>query len=338
MISPPEISVIVPVYKVEAYIEKCIDSIVAQTFKDFELILIDDASPDHSLQKAIKRLQHTDINFKTVILKENQGLSNARNEGMKIATGKYLNFIDSDDWIPHHSLEILYNTAIQNNATIVAGNKLMIGDGKTEKIKQHITETKILSGIDALNGMLFQYQPADTACVKLYKKELFDTHKILFEKGRYHEDFLANMHLLYNAETVVVIPEIVYYHRKREGSIINSFSVKHIEDSIFLTTSYIDFIKKKKLADHAYGHHAYYRIEENFSKLYIENMPSKTAYQLHKSIFHNYQETKRLFPFIKPKGREERVLLSKYYVASFPIYALLNNRFFSLSKKLLSPK
>jgi glycosyltransferase involved in cell wall biosynthesis len=338
-VKKPLISVIVPVYNVEDYIEECIDSIIAQTFKNFELIVIDDASQDCSFEKAVKRLQNTEINFKTIVLKKNQGLSNARNEGMKIAAGKYLNFMDSDDWIPPHALETLYNAAILHNASIVAANKLIVRDQKTEKLTQHITETKTLSPIDALNGMLFNYQPTDNACVKLYRKELFDTHKIRFEKGRYHEDFLANIHLLYHAEKVVVIPDIVYYHRKREGSIINSFSIKHIEDSIFMTTYYIDFIRQKKLTDDAYGHKAHYLIGENFSKLYgMENISNRIAYTLHKNIFYNFREARRLFPFIKPKGREDRILLSKYYIASFWGYALLNNRFFSFSKKLLSSK
>lgn len=122
----PEISVIVPVYKVEKDLNKCIDSILLQTFKDFELILVDDGSPD-KCGEICDKYEYEDNRIK-VIHKENGGVSSARNAGIDIARGKYINFVDSDDWIERESLEVLYKIANETCADIVQGKGVIAKD------------------------------------------------------------------------------------------------------------------------------------------------------------------------------------------------------------------
>lgn len=110
----PEVSIIVPVYKVEPYLNKCVDSILAQTFTDFECILVDDGSPD-SCGKICDEYVQKDSRVK-VIHQENQGLSAARNSGLDMASGAWIVFVDSDDWIEPDAVEVLYRAALQNDA------------------------------------------------------------------------------------------------------------------------------------------------------------------------------------------------------------------------------
>ena len=127
----PQISVIVPVYKVEKYIHKCVDSILAQTFTDFELWLVDDGSPDHCGAICDEYAQ-IDTRVK-VIHKKNGGLSDARNAALDVMNGKYIFFVDSDDWISEDALEIMYSALERTGAKVATGNIVSVREDGTEQ-------------------------------------------------------------------------------------------------------------------------------------------------------------------------------------------------------------
>ncbi|EGO6689884.1 glycosyltransferase, partial [Enterococcus faecalis] len=163
----PKISIIVPVYNVEKYLEKCVRSILAQTFTDFELILVDDGSPDSS-GAMCDQFAEQDQRVK-VIHKENGGLSDARNAGIEIATGEYLGFVDSDDYIADDMYELLYTNIVKEDADLSICGIYDVYEGKepVEKQQQYI----VLDKVAAMKMILEAKVVSVHAVNKLYKKE-----------------------------------------------------------------------------------------------------------------------------------------------------------------------
>lgn len=222
----PKISIIVPIYNVEEYIPKCIESILKQTFKDFELILINDGSTDNSFE--ICRLYESIDKRIILIDKPNGGVSSARNKGIDIARGDYIAFVDPDDDIEENMYEILLNEAIcKKSDIIVCSFKIINLILETEEVvdlpysyntsinKKEIKEyiiPKILSLKNCLGYGIFS--PVN----KLYKKTIFDTYKIKFDENRHHgEDTKLNLDLIQNVDKISFIqkPLYNYYIRRR---------------------------------------------------------------------------------------------------------------------------
>ena len=218
-----EVSIIVPVYQVEKYIRQCVDSILAQTFTDFELILVDDGSKDRS-GEICDEYAGMDERVK-VVHKENGGLSDARNRGMDQAVGKYFMFVDSDDYIAPTMIESLYSSILCENADIAACNFLFTFDNARKNNFSTEVKAEVLTGAD-----IFYYRKNErnygiwtVAWNKLYKRDTFGN--VRFRFGKYHEDeFWAND--IYQMDIkVVTIPESLYYYRQREDSIMGKKNI-----------------------------------------------------------------------------------------------------------------
>lgn len=226
-----KISVIVPVYNVEKYIDKCLNSIVNQTNKNLEIILIDDGSTDRS-GDICEQYAMCDSRIK-VIHQKNQGLSSARNRGLDIASGEYIGFVDSDDWISIDMYQILLTTALKYNADIVECGYEKVYENKEYIIDSNIeiTEDKIfiLNNIEALHEEMQWGKFTAIACNKLYRKCLF--LKFRYPIGKCHEDEHLTYKLLYSCNRLVSINEIklYYYLQKREGSITAKFTEKNLD-------------------------------------------------------------------------------------------------------------
>lgn len=234
----PEISVIVPVYKVESYLKKCIESILSQTFDNFELILVDDGSPDRCGEICDEYAQKD--NRIKVVHKENGGLSSARNIGIDIARAKYINFIDSDDWIEKESLETLYKLANETGADIVQGKGVIAkNEKKRELIKKMSFNT--YTNIQALHE-LFNYEGGEIRVVafnKLYSRNLFED--LRYPEGIIHEDEYLTPRLIYKANKIVVIDSQLYNYRLSENSIMRSeFSIKNL-DKLYVLNNISEF-------------------------------------------------------------------------------------------------
>lgn len=226
----PEISVIVPVYKVEPYLERCVQSILSQTFTDFELLLIDDGSPDRC-PELCEEFAQNDWRVR-VIHQKNQGLSAARNKGIENASGKYLAFIDSDDWIHPEMLERLYTEFLETGAQIVLCNYANVyGEGKREENDFGIKKREILTGREALERVTLENEniPYIIACNKLYKKELFEY--VRYPAGKLHEDVFVIYELYLQCEKICCISDVFYFYRQREESIAHSCSMRSLDEA-----------------------------------------------------------------------------------------------------------
>lgn len=200
------ISIICPVYKAERYLSRCIDSILAQTFDNYELILVDDGSPDNS-GKICEEYAARDKRIK-VIHKVNGGVSSARQTGIDAALGKYTIHIDSDDWVEPTMLEELYQCAYDNDADMVICDYIEHLNGKTHYCKQKPTSTKPFQ----VMFDLFQ-QLHGSCCNKLIKSTCYNNHYISFPKGvNMMEDKLFVIQTCYFMNKIVYLPKAFYHY------------------------------------------------------------------------------------------------------------------------------
>lgn len=223
------VSIVVPIYKVEAYLEKCLLSITNQTYLNLEIILVDDGSPDRC-GNICDAFAAKDPRIK-VIHKQNEGLSQARNVGIEIATGAYITFIDSDDWVHEEYVETLHRLMQTKETDISVCNFLATADEELET-SDGDSETYTFSNIEALQ------QYSDTFYVqmvvawgKLYKKDLFTG--VRYPTGRLHEDEFTTHKLLYKARRVALTTRPLLFYRQREDSIMgNGFDLRHGLDTV----------------------------------------------------------------------------------------------------------
>lgn len=240
------ISVIVPIYKVEKYLKQCIDSILNQTYKHIEIILVDDGSPD-KCGKICDEYANKDNRIR-VIHKSNGGLSDARNCGIKIARGDYIIFVDSDDYINEEMCEKLLFYAITYKVDIVSCNFSYVYNDQLKENNMSIKEKFFLdTGRNILKKYFFDYSvDLNVVWNKIYKKELFFmSEKIFFPKGKYYEDNFTVYKLYNKAKKVVLLNEVLYYYKKREDTITSKFTLKHLKDSLDYIKDYYIYSSNK---------------------------------------------------------------------------------------------
>lgn len=204
-----KISIIVPVYNVEDYIKECLDSLVAQTYKDIEIVIVDDGSKDGSIaicEEYAKRYDNI-----VIYTKENGGLSDARNYGIKVAKAPYLMFVDSDDTLTPDACEVLLKLLEEQNVDIAIGELYRKGPNKVG------TTVKMYEPVEALAEILRETSFSTSACAKLFKRELFE--KVEFPKGMLFEDFGTVYKLFFEAKRIAYLEHDLYFYRVRENSI-----------------------------------------------------------------------------------------------------------------------
>lgn len=239
------ISIIVPIYKVEKYLKKCIESILKQTYKNIEIILVDDGSLDNC-GKICDYYKQMDKRIK-VIHKNNGGLSEARNYGIREARGDYLLFVDSDDFIAENICEILINNINKYSADMAICNFYYVFENK-KAIKNEMSSKKdvqVLEKENIIREYFLNYSvDLNVAWNKLYKKDIFKgKNAILFPVGKLHEDTYIMYKIYYNLNRLVRINKPLYYYRQRNDSIISSFSIKNVEDIMGYIKDYYIFSK-----------------------------------------------------------------------------------------------
>lgn len=290
-----EISIIVPVYQVEKYLVQCIESILAQTFTDFELILVDDGSEDNS-GKICDEYAERDSRIK-VIHKENGGLSDARNRGMDNATGKYFMFVDSDDYIASDMAECLYKNILDKKADIAACNYRYVFECDSEKDFSTENKSELLNGKEIFYNRKNErnYGFWTVAWNKLYKADSFKN--VRFRRGKYHEDeFWAND--IYRTDIkVATVSESLYYYRQRENSIMGSQNIQRCFDLIEAFDERINiYLKEEKYSSEAYKVLIYSLEHLNSSKGLIESKQDKEQFieaeKRTKGIIHELKKRK----------------------------------------------
>lgn len=217
-----KISFILPVYNVEKYIKQCIDSVLRQTLKDYEIIVVDDGSLDRSI-KIVKEIKDSRIK---IVAKENGGLSSARNTGLKVAKGDYIAFIDSDDYIGiETAYEDMYNIAINENSEIITGNAIWyFSEENNYPMKRDMSyfSHSPMKSEDYFLGCLRSYRIYVPVWINLYKRDFLIKNDLYFKEGIYHEDQEFTPRALIKANKISIYSKDFYVYRQREGSIMNS--------------------------------------------------------------------------------------------------------------------
>lgn len=224
------ISIILPVYNVEKYLSKCIDTIINQTYKDLEIICINDGSTDGSL-KILEEYAEEDSRI-IVINQENQGQGIARNKAINMAQGEYILFVDPDDWIELDTIESAYTIAKSNNAQVVQFNYQTYNEETCQYYKFNLAQQLLnLSGYNLDKKKFYNYKVVKRDCLhsfdmhvvnRLYLTEFLRKNNIMFSNGRYGEDWLFSIGTLIKAENIYYLDKYNYYYRIRKTSSCNS--------------------------------------------------------------------------------------------------------------------
>lgn len=214
------ISVIIPAYNAQAYLQECLESVLAQSFSDWEAIIVDDGSTDSTREIGLC-FTARDSRFRLVST-PNGGLSSARNTGIAEARGQWFTYLDSDDTLYPDALARLMAAATENVDIVVAGfsrdrDVAAVTDGSVE----------IISGLTALERGLYQRGVSTSACAKLFSRRVADG--IAFPDGLYYEDLLYCVETLRRSARVAVIGDVVYYYRDNPSSFINTFSPRRLD-------------------------------------------------------------------------------------------------------------
>ena len=219
------VSIIIPVYKVEKYLDRCVKSVVDQTYKNLDIILVDDGSPD-SCPEICDKWVAKDLRIR-VLHKKNGGLSDARNKGMEIALGEYIAFIDSDDWIDGNWIETLITEAKRKKCEIAIGCTRLCSD-EDETILLRGKKGGVYSNVNMVCDLIEGKNVFPTACDKLYKTELVTDE--LFKIGKINEDEFWTWRILWKANKVVCCENVNYNYFQNSESIMGSkYSVKRLD-------------------------------------------------------------------------------------------------------------
>lgn len=236
----PLVSIIVPVHNREHVLERCLCSLRTQTYDNFEFIIINDGSTDHSKQ-IIDKYESLDSRF-IIIHKENEGVSETRNLGLSLAKGEYVQFVDSDDWLPTHATQS-YVSSIENDCEMVISDYNRVVE-KNIMVRGHM----FVSGIISQEEFALQMMRAPANFYygvlwnKLYRLDIIRQNNIHFQKERYWcEDFLFNLEYLKFVKQVYVLPEELYYYVRTPGSL--SSIATDVKEILKMKTSIFEYYK-----------------------------------------------------------------------------------------------
>ncbi len=251
----PLISVIVPVYNTEQFLEKCVKSLLSQTYDNIEIILVDDGSVDGSADLC-DRLKAVDKRI-VVIHQANAGVSAARNHGLAEMKGSYVTFVDSDDYVAPDYIQVMYDALSQNDADISTCGMYRVDSARNNKLKIAFADinsrTKCVSGASSIRNMFYDRLCSASSCSKLYDKELFDSLK--FPPLIMGEDTFLAYSLLLKANMVAHTRKPLYYYVKHPASVTNS------------KENYIKFYDYIKLYDYIMSENKYKDDKEFFLSL-----------------------------------------------------------------------
>ncbi len=330
-----KVSIVVPIYNVENYLRRCLDSLVNQTFQDMEILCVNDGSPDNSqdiIDEFAQRYPDIILPFK----KKNGGLSDARNYGIKRARAEYITFVDSDDWVDVDWIEKLYARAQEESADIVVGDVKRADDHREYLISYANFITKQLQVLDLQN-----------AWNKLYKKSLFLDNNIVFPVGLWFEDLATIPKLIVLADRITHVNGTCYYYYWRPGSITTTLNIDRLNDYITVVEILYEFFEKQGvLKDY----------EQEIQFIYIRELllfylfkyancrglraTSKELNRLESIIRNRFPDFKKS-KYIHKKGLLERnstiglrlYLLNKwFYVLALKLYVIAKNLYLSCRK------
>ncbi len=284
----PKISIIVPIYKVEKFLHKCIDSILNQTFTDFELILVEDGSPD-CCGETCDEYANKDKRIR-VIHQKNSGISLARNAGLDIARGDYIGFVDGDDYINPYMYETLYKLIVEQDCDVsmchyikTESSEEALGKIEDKVEVEYYTNIEALVGLQGLKG-----RDPETFCVvwnKLFKRNLFDT--LRFKPGKWYEDAFLMLYLYDKVHKVVYTHQPLYYYVQHEGSIMKQPYCIHSLDRIDVFFERMIFFRKLGFKELEWA--AEHKYIERFFLLYFIAIEHGTDKEIMSKIYQRFR-------------------------------------------------
>lgn len=306
------ISIIVPTFNVEKYIEKCINSLLNQDIKDYEIIVVDDCSTDQTVQ-VVKKVAKSRVK---IIEKEfNSGLSDTRNIGIKAANGKYVMFVDSDDWIENNCLGKIVNFICNNkNIDVLYLGHILEKQGNKIASHGYLSPTNcVYSAHEFLISELSQRSPLPVpACFGVYRRNFIVENNLFFYSGVLHEDELWTPMILLQADTVGTLDLNFYHYIIRDDSISQKRSAKNGLDMIHSCkilekrVSELEDIKLRRLMDN------------HIAKLYMKAMCRGKLYRRQYA-----KDLERFFPFKKAYHRKEKIK-SIIFAVNYRMYYILD--------------
>lgn len=214
----PKISIIIPVYNTENYLVKCLDSLLYQSLEDIEIICVNDGSTDNS-QQILNDYAKKDKRIK-VIHQDNKKQGAARNRGVEIATGEYIGYVDSDDWVDFDYYEELYYAAKKHNLDIAIATNIRIGNGKTKK-RLKIEKEQIAYSLQEKIDLCNQFNN-ECPTNKIYRRDFLLKNNIIWPEGMYCEDKIYTLKAVFWANGIISVPDVNYYYFRRPNSTVKS--------------------------------------------------------------------------------------------------------------------
>lgn len=333
----PKVSVIIPVYNTEKYLRECLDSVVNQTLKDIEIICVDDGSTDNSLS-ILKEYAEKDDRF-VILTQENKGVACARNKGLEVATGEYIGFVDSDDYIINNALHILYTHAHSNNLDM-----LLYGGTNFDNITgtnidnpyyqfKYLPENFDTKCFDYKDCVPFITRMAVSSCLTLYRHEFISMNNIEFPPHLYFEDNIFFCMALFNAQRIGILKDVFYYRRLRKDSITQTWADKHM-DFLKISVKVFEYLKSINVNDNILEeyHNSYCNsVIDKYNS--FENKYKKKYYRKIK----NY--TKKYCPKLIYKIKKPKTIFVKIFSINNEgirkVVTLLGIKFKFKSKKLI---
>lgn len=316
-----KISVIIPIYNVEKYLTKCLESVINQTYNNLEIILVDDGSTDNS-GKICDEFSRIDKRIK-VIHKNNGGLSDARNKGIESSTGKYISFIDSDDLVNRNMIEILRKNLLDFDADIsICAFKKVTMDKKIDEEVVKTNNTVVYNNLQAIRELLNSDEKVTNhSWNKLYKIKLFE--KILFPKGKNFEDIATTYKLFEISKKIVYSDFVGYYYYQREFSITGNINLKSLYDDLYVINERYNYLLDKypELQDDLY------RNKANHALLYLTGL---TKINEKKEYYSEKSKDEYIFfkRYIKKYGIKNIIQDNSKHYKIFAIILWFNRRFF----------
>lgn len=301
------ITVVVPAYNVEQYLSKCLDSILAQDFENFEIIIVNDGSTDHSLDIA-KEYEENYPDSVRVISQLNKGLGGARNTGIKNAKGKYILFVDSDDMINPNMFTTLYNEIVAADADMIFfGIEYIDENGKILNRRTEFNEERLIFQLDE---QPYIFAKDSYIWDKMYKTSLFRDNNIFFPERSWYEDLKTGPKIILHAKKMIFVKKIFYKYLQRQGSIMHNSNVDKNIDMIYAVEDVINYYKTQGAFEKFYDQLEFLTIFHVMTLCTLRVASDLPGHPLLKQF---YDFTEQNFPGFK-KSKTIKELSPKYRV------------------------
>lgn len=297
------VSVIVPVYNVEPYLEKCLDSLVNQTLKDIEVIVVNDGSPDDS-QKIIDYFVENYPGKVIGLKKENGGQASARNLALQYAKGQYIGFVDSDDWVDLDMYEKMYKKAISKNSDIVICNTI---DHYADYVVYH------------RQSDVGKLRKCGSVCNKIFRKDLIGS--LRFPEGLWYEDFCFGVKLLMQTENVSYCEEHFYHALNRQGSTMNNNNSQKNLDMLVVMTDIVNFVHDNNL-DTKYSYDLEYMMIEHILLTSINRVAEQKNPEKNRIIKQMRKYVLNYYPHFRQDKAFKEFDMKQKIIASLNAYGL----------------